>query len=52
MVTSVEISEIVRNYGIVVGGFMGIAIAGWRAWAALKQAKSSERASEVLDVTV
>lgn len=29
--TAVELSEIVRNYAIVVGGLIGIALGGWRA---------------------
>ena len=49
MGSAVEISEIIRNYGIVVGGFAGISIAGWRALAAARQAKSSEREAHLSD---
>jgi hypothetical protein len=35
-----ELSEIVRNYGIVLGGAIGIAVAVWRAIAADRQSRA------------
>ena len=36
----VELSEIVRNYGIVLAGAIGIAVAVWRAIAADRQSRA------------
>ncbi len=38
---AVHVSEVVRNYAIVAGGFIGIAIAYWRARASNRQAEAS-----------
>jgi hypothetical protein len=40
-------SEIVRNYGIIVGGAIGIGLAWWRGLAASRQAKSSADQVEI-----
>jgi len=40
MPTALDISEIVRNYAIVIGGVVGFAIAIWRAVAADRQARA------------
>jgi hypothetical protein len=37
----VQWSEIIRNIGLVVGGFIGLWIAAWRGWAASHQARAS-----------
>lgn len=37
---AVDLSEIVRNYAIVVGGLIGIAVGTWRAWSANRQSKA------------
>jgi hypothetical protein len=39
-VTAVELSEVVRNYGIVLAGAIGIAVAIWRAIAADRQSRA------------
>lgn len=39
--SAVELSEIVRNYAIVIGGGMGIALAVWRGVAADRQSRAS-----------
>jgi hypothetical protein len=38
----VQWSEIIRNIGLVVGGFIGLLIATWRGWAASHQARASQ----------
>ena len=38
--TPLELSEIVRNYGIVLAGAIGIAVAVWRAMAADRQSRA------------
>ena len=42
-----EFSEIVRNFGLVVGGFIGLAIAGWRSFAAHQQSKAALKQNEL-----
>lgn len=44
---SIAVSEIVRNYGIVVGGALGIYLAWQRTVAANKQAESQLRQAEL-----
>lgn len=39
--TEVELSELLRNYAIVVGGFVGLGIALWRGIAADRQSKAA-----------
>ena len=39
-VTPVELSEVIRNYGLVAAGFVGILIAVWRALAADRQSRA------------
>jgi hypothetical protein len=38
--TAVEVSELVRNWGLVAAGFTGLAIAIWRAIAADRQSRA------------
>lgn len=46
MACAVEWSEIVRNYGIVVGGIVGLAIAVWRGNSLSRQASASKEQAE------
>lgn len=47
MATAVEISEIIRNYGILVGGFFGLGIAVWRGLSLSHQARASEEQAAI-----
>ena len=38
---AVNWSEVIRNYAIVIGGGIGLALAAWRSIAANKQAEAS-----------
>ena len=40
--TAIELSEVVRNYAIVVGGFMGLALALWRGLSADRQSRAAQ----------
>lgn len=42
-----ELSEIVRNFGLIIGGFIGLAIAGWRSHAAHQQSKAALKQNEL-----
>lgn len=42
----VELSEVIRNYAIVVGGAIGLALAIWRGIAADRQSKASRERAE------
>ena len=44
---AVEISEIVRNWGIVLGGLIGIGLAWWRAIAHDRQAKAQQQQATI-----
>ncbi len=46
MLTPVEWSEIARNYGILVGGFAGLAIALWRGRSLALQARAATEQAE------
>jgi hypothetical protein len=46
MPTTLDWSEVARNYGIVVGGVAGLAIAVWRAVAADRQSRAQSRQAE------
>lgn len=41
--TAVEVSEVIRNYGLVLAGAVGIGIAVWRALAADRQSQAQIR---------
>lgn len=41
------ISEIARNVGLLLAGVIGIGIAAWRTYAAIRQAKAAEEQSEL-----
>ena len=45
--TDVEISEIVRNWAIVVGGFIGICLAWWRAVALNRQSRAQQQQATI-----
>ena len=47
MPTMVEISEIARNWAIVVGGGVGLGVAIWRGWAANRQAGAALQQAEI-----
>ncbi|MCW5700637.1 MAG: hypothetical protein KIT00_12435 [Rhodospirillales bacterium] len=38
---ALELSEVVRNYAIVIGGIIGIGVGAWRASSANRQAKAA-----------
>ena len=42
-----ELSEIVRNFGLIIGGFIGLAFAGWRSHAAHQQSKAALKQNEL-----
>lgn len=44
---SVEVSEVARNWAIVVGGGLGIAVAIWRGWAASQSARASRQQAKI-----
>lgn len=43
----IAVSEIARNVGLVLAGVIGLAIAAWRTYAAIRQAKAAEEQSEL-----
>lgn len=51
MTHAVELSEIVRNYGLIVGGFIGICVAFWRGYANQQAAKAATKQARIADRT-
>lgn len=45
----VLVSEIVRNWAIVVGGALALGLAAWRTWSLARQADANRRQSEIAD---
>lgn len=43
----IAISEIARNIGLLLAGVIGVGIAAWRTYAAIRQAKAAEEQSEL-----
>lgn len=43
----VELSEVIRNYAIVIGGAVGLGLAIWRGIALSRQAKASEEQARI-----
>ncbi len=44
---TVDVSEIVRNWAILIGGVLGIGIAVWRGWAASQSARASQQQAAI-----
>lgn len=45
--TSLELSEVIRNYAIVVGGIIGLAVAIWRGLAHNRQARAQAEQARI-----
>lgn len=42
-----ELSETIRNYAIVIGGFVGLVLAAWRVRAANRQSDAAARQADI-----
>lgn len=43
----IAISEVARNIGLLLAGVVGVGIAAWRTYAAIRQAKAAEEQAEL-----
>jgi hypothetical protein len=45
--TWLETSELIRNYGLIVGGAIGLGLAWWRGWALSRQSKATADQAQI-----